>query len=144
MAVTPPGTLKRKSSLPVWVAIAWRVVAVLALLGLAVGVHWIERDGLKDTADGSVSFLDILYFTSISVTTTGYGDVTLPGVLGKLISIAIMICGVSLFVRLAQSLFVPSKVRFTCRTCGLMRHDPDAVHCKACGELLNIPNDEVD
>ncbi|RZI57797.1 MAG: potassium transporter TrkA, partial [Zymomonas sp.] len=45
------------------------------LLALAVGVHWIERDGLKDTADGSVSFLDILYFTSISVTTTGYGDI---------------------------------------------------------------------
>lgn len=75
MAVLPPATLKRKSSLPIWVSIAWRVLAVLALLSLAVGVHWIERDGLKDTADGSVSFLDILYFTSISVTTTGYGDI---------------------------------------------------------------------
>lgn len=48
---------------------------VLGLLALAVAVHWIERDGLKDTADGHVSFLDILYFTSISVTTTGYGDI---------------------------------------------------------------------
>ncbi|NIJ18724.1 voltage-gated potassium channel [Sphingomonas naasensis] len=75
MAVLPPATLKRKSSLPVWVSIGWRVLAVLALLALAVGVHWIERDGLKDTADGHVSFLDILYFTSISVTTTGYGDI---------------------------------------------------------------------
>jgi voltage-gated potassium channel len=75
MPVLPSATLKRKSSLPVWVSIGWRVLAVLALLSLAVGVHWIERDGLKDTADGSVSFLDILYFTSISVTTTGYGDI---------------------------------------------------------------------
>lgn len=75
MAMLPPATLKRKSSLPVWVSIAWRVLAVLGLLSLAVGVHWIERDGLKDTADGHVSFLDILYFTSISVTTTGYGDI---------------------------------------------------------------------
>jgi voltage-gated potassium channel len=75
MAVRAPATLKRKSSLPVWVSIGWRVLAVLALLSLAVGVHWIERDGLKDTADGHVSFLDILYFTSISVTTTGYGDI---------------------------------------------------------------------
>lgn len=75
MAKLPPATLKRKSSLPVWAEIGWRVLAVLALLALAVGVHWIERDGLKDTADGSVSFLDILYFTSISVTTTGYGDI---------------------------------------------------------------------
>ncbi|RYY23838.1 MAG: potassium transporter TrkA [Sphingomonadales bacterium] len=75
MPIPPPSTLKRKSSLPVWASIGWRVFAVVALLGLAVGVHWIERDGLKDTADGHVSFLDILYFTSISVTTTGYGDI---------------------------------------------------------------------
>lgn len=70
-----PGTLKRKSSLPIWASIGWRVAAVLALLALAVGVHWIEREGLKDTADGQVSFLDIIYFTSISITTTGYGDI---------------------------------------------------------------------
>jgi len=75
MAILPPATLKRKSTLPVWVSIAWRVLAVLAMLAIAVGVHWIERDGLKDMADGNVSFLDILYFTSISVTTTGYGDI---------------------------------------------------------------------
>ena len=75
MALLRHATLKRKSSLPVWVSIGWRVLAVLALLAIAVTVHWIERDGLKDTADGHVSFLDILYFTSISVTTTGYGDI---------------------------------------------------------------------
>jgi voltage-gated potassium channel len=38
----------------------------------------------------------------------------------------------------------PSKVRYRCPSCGLLRHDRDAVHCKACGELLNIPNDDVD
>lgn len=75
MAVLPPATLKRKSAMPVWLAIGWRVAAVVALLALAIGVHWIERDGLKDTADGHVSFLDIIYFTSISITTTGYGDI---------------------------------------------------------------------
>jgi voltage-gated potassium channel len=72
---TPTGTLKRKSSLPVWASIAWRVVAVLALLGLAVGVHWFDRDGLRDNYDGQVSFLDVIYFTMISITTTGYGDI---------------------------------------------------------------------
>lgn len=75
MALQPPVTLKRKSGLPVWVAIGWRVLAVLALLALAIGVHWLERDGLHDNSDGKVSFLDILYFTSISITTTGYGDI---------------------------------------------------------------------
>ncbi|WP_448664270.1 potassium channel family protein [Sphingomonas sp. CJ20] len=75
MAAPAPATLKRKSRIPVWAAIGWRVAAVLGLLALAIGVHWLEREGLKDTADGHVSFLDILYFTSISITTTGYGDI---------------------------------------------------------------------
>jgi voltage-gated potassium channel len=75
MPAKPPGTLKRKSSLPIWLSIGWRVLVVIAMLALAVGVHWLERDGLKDTADGQVSLLDILYFTSISITTTGYGDI---------------------------------------------------------------------
>jgi voltage-gated potassium channel len=68
-------TLKRPSPLPVWAQIAWRVAFVLFLLGLALLVHWLERDGLKDSHDGAVSFLDVIYFTMISITTTGYGDI---------------------------------------------------------------------
>jgi voltage-gated potassium channel len=68
-------TLRRKSPLPVWVQIGWRVGLVFALLGFAVAVHWFERDGLRDNHDGYVSFIDVIYFTMISITTTGYGDV---------------------------------------------------------------------
>ena len=91
---------------------------------------------------GIHGYVDALYFTVTTLTTTGFGDITLPGTWGKLVSIGIMISGIALFARLAQSIFRPGKVRFTCPTCSLMRHDPDAVHCKACGTLLNIPNDE--
>ncbi len=68
-------TLRRKSPLPIWAQIAWRAGLVLALLALALGVHWLERDGLKDSHDGHVSFTDVIYFTMISITTTGYGDI---------------------------------------------------------------------
>ena len=61
---------------------------------------------------------------------------------GWLISVAIMIFGVTLFFGLAKAVLRPNKVRFPCPTCGLLRHDPDAVHCKACGQVLNIPNEE--
>ena len=47
----------------------------IALIGLAIGVHWLERDGLKDNVDGHISFIDVVYFTMISITTTGYGDI---------------------------------------------------------------------
>lgn len=68
-------TLRRKSPLPIWVQIGWRVALVLSMLVFAIAVHWIERDGLRDHYDGQVSFLDVIYFTMISITTTGYGDV---------------------------------------------------------------------
>lgn len=70
-----PLTLRRAPTTPVWVQIGWRVLLVFALIGLAVGVHWFDRDGLRDSAGGEISFIDILYFTMISVTTTGYGDI---------------------------------------------------------------------
>ena len=85
--------------------------------------------------------VDALYFTVTSLTTTGYGDITLPGPMGRLLSVFVMICGVTLFFRLAQVVFRPYKVRFPCNACGLQRHEPDAVHCKACGTLLNIPDE---
>lgn len=87
------------------------------------------------------NFVDALYFTVSSLTTTGYGDIVLSGSLGRFLSVAIMIVGVTLFLRLARAVLQPDKIRFRCPSCGLMRHDADAVHCKACGTLLNIPNE---
>jgi voltage-gated potassium channel len=90
------------------------------------------------------TYVDALYFTVTSLTTTGYGDVTLQGNQGRLISVAIMLFGVTLFLRLAQVLFRPTKVIHPCHACGLTRHDADAVHCKACGLVLNIPDEGAD
>ena len=92
--------------------------------------------------EGIEGYLDALYFTVTTLTTTGYGDILLPGAWGRVLSIITMVMGITLFVRLAQALFRPHKVRFRCPTCGLGVHDPDAAHCKACGVVLNIPNDE--
>lgn len=83
-------------------------------------------------------YIDALYFTMATLTTTGFGDITLPTPGGKLFSVFIMVVGVALFVRLAQAVFMPQKVRYRCRSCGLFRHDPDAVHCKHCGATLRI------
>jgi len=88
-----------------------------------------------------VNYADALYFTVTALTTTGFGDITLPGTTGRLITVVIMIFGVTLFFNLARALLTPHKVRFPCPDCGLQRHDSDAVHCKACGRLLNIPDE---
>lgn len=86
------------------------------------------------------NYADALYFTVTTLTTTGFGDITLPGTGGRLLAVAIMIFGVSLFIRLIQVLFRPPKINFECPDCGLQRHDADAVHCKHCGRVLHIEN----
>ena len=87
------------------------------------------------------NYADALYFTVTTLTTTGFGDITLQGTTGRLLAVLIMIFGVSLFIRLAQTLFRPQKVHYECPECGLSRHDPDAVHCKHCGAVVNIPTE---
>jgi voltage-gated potassium channel len=89
------------------------------------------------------NYVDALYFTMAALTTTGFGDITLTGTLGHLISVVIMIFGVTLFLRLVQVLLRPNKVKHPCPVCALQRHDRDAVHCKACGTILNIPDEGV-
>lgn len=93
------------------------------------------------TNDKIRDYADALYFTVTTLTTTGFGDITLEGTSGKMIAVVIMIFGVSLFLRLVQVMFRPSKVEHRCPTCGLKRHDFDAVHCKACGTVLNIEDE---
>ncbi len=69
------GLLMRRSTLSVWAQLGIRFALLLALLTFIVTVHWIERDAFRDNVDGSMSFADIIYFTMISATTTGYGDI---------------------------------------------------------------------
>ncbi|HEX2362334.1 MAG TPA: potassium channel family protein [Jiangellaceae bacterium] len=53
-----------------------RVLIALAVLALVVFVVWIDRDGYRDTSDGSVDLLDAIYYSTVSLSTTGYGDIT--------------------------------------------------------------------
>lgn len=91
-----------------------------------------------DERVGFAGYIDALYFTVATLTTTGFGDIVMTSPGGKLLAVFIMIVGVALFFNLARAIFQPSKVRHSCTECGLSRHDPDAVHCKHCGEGLNI------
>ena len=67
--------LKRAVKVPVWADIGIRTGFALLLVLFAIMVHWWDRGGLVDAVDGEVSFLDVVYFTMISITTTGFGDI---------------------------------------------------------------------
>lgn len=91
-----------------------------------------------DEQAGLAGYIDALYFTVATLTTTGFGDITMTTPGGKLLAVFIMVVGVALFVQLARAIFQPSKIKYKCPECGLNRHDPDAIHCKHCGEQLKI------
>ncbi|TCD04122.1 potassium transporter TrkA [Erythrobacteraceae bacterium CFH 75059] len=69
----PP--LRRMVRVPVWGDLFIRIGLAIGLIMVVVIIHWLDRGGLVDHHDGEVSFLDVVYFTMISVTTTGFGDI---------------------------------------------------------------------
>lgn len=85
------------------------------------------------------NFVDAMYFVVTSLTTTGYGDITIDTAAGRLFSIILMITGISLFFTIAQKAFAPQRKIVRCETCGVDRHEPDARYCRGCGEKLTAP-----
>jgi len=85
------------------------------------------------------SYIDALYFTVTTLTTTGYGDILMMGQAGRVLSILIMVLGLTLFLQLLRAIVEPDhKVDLECPDCGLLRHDRDAIHCKHCGRVIHI------
>lgn len=53
----------------------YRMLFILVLLCIIALAFWLDREGLEDTRDGEISPTDVIYFTAITITTTGYGDI---------------------------------------------------------------------
>lgn len=115
--------------------IIFSVVNLLVFIFIVTAIVYVMQIGRNPSIH---NYIDALYFTIAALTTTGFGDITLVGTSGHLLSVLIMIFGISLFIRLIQTIFRPEKVRYECPVCGLNRHESDAVHCKHCGNVLHI------
>lgn len=119
---------------------------ILATINLAVflfvttGLIYALQNGVNPQIG---NYADALYFTVTTLTTTGFGDITLTGTSGRMLSVGVMIFGATLFLRLAQVMFRPTKVRYTCEKCGLNQHDADAVCCKHCGTVIHIETEGI-
>ena len=115
--------------------------AILAAINLLVFIFamtalvQVLRGGDEPGLD---SYVDALYFTVATLTTTGFGDITMTTPLGRLLSVGIMVVGVGLFLQLVRAIFSPAKVKHKCPECGLIKHDVDAIFCKHCGHDLKI------
>jgi voltage-gated potassium channel len=108
---------------------------LVAFVFVVTSVVWVLEHKINDQIN---TWVDALYFTVTTLTTTGFGDIILKDVVGRLLTVGIMVFGVALFLRLVQQIFRPHKIEYRCRHCGLTRHDPDASHCKHCGNVVYI------
>jgi voltage-gated potassium channel len=121
--------------------VIFSIVNLVVFIFIITAVVYVSQVG---TNPAIRDYFDALYFTVATLTTTGFGDITLIGTGGHILAVLIMIFGISLFLRLIQTIFRPGKVRYECPACGLTRHDADAVHCKHCGTVLHITTEGAD
>ena len=74
-----------------------RAGAVVALFLFVVALFWWDREGLRDNYDEQMSFVDVVYFTTVSVTTIGYGDIVPVSARARLID-SLVVTPIRLFI----------------------------------------------
>ncbi|HEY9374631.1 potassium channel family protein [Streptomyces sp.] len=52
-----------------------RLMMALGVLALTVLIVYVDREGYHDNANGEVDFLDAAYYSTVTLSTTGYGDI---------------------------------------------------------------------
>jgi voltage-gated potassium channel len=110
-----------------------KLVNLLVFVFIATALVFVTQVNRNEKIE---SYLDALYFTVGTLTTTGFGDIVMQGTWGRWIAIVMMVLGVSLFLQLIQAIAVGDKLRRPCPACSLSMHDRDAAHCRRCGANL--------
>jgi len=65
----------RNEPSPLRIVITRMLIITIMLLVVALIFWGFEKDGIKDSYDDDLSYFDSLYFTIVTVTTLGYGDI---------------------------------------------------------------------
>lgn len=87
------------------------------------------------------TFLDAVYFSVVTMTTVGFGDVTPISEPGRLLTVLMIFTGIALIPwqvgdLIKQLVKTSNKLETLCLNCGLAFHDKDANFCKNCGTKL--------
>lgn len=114
--------------------------AVLTLV-IIIGSAMYLIEGGDDTAYTSIP--RSIYWTIVTLTTVGYGDITPQTVPGQVLASMVMILGYGMIavptgivsVEISKATGAPISTQ-ACPACSHDGHAPDAKHCKFCGEKL--------
>jgi len=88
------------------------------------------------------TFLDAVYFSVVTMTTVGFGDVVPKSEAGRLLTVLMILTGIALIPWQLGDLIkrlvkTANQTEALCPACGLSFHDTDAQFCKLCGSELN-------
>jgi len=70
--------------------IASRLLYALMALFAAVIIVYLDRDGYRDVTEKPLTFLDCVYYATVSLSTTGYGDITPFSERARLINVLVI------------------------------------------------------
>jgi voltage-gated potassium channel len=88
------------------------------------------------------NFYDAFYFSIVTMTTVGFGDLAPISEEGRLVTLIMILTGVTIIPwqlgeLIKQLVKNNSKISAKiCSNCHLSNHDSDAIYCKICGEKL--------
>ena len=90
---------------------------------------------------GFSTFLDAVYFSVVTMTTVGFGDVTPISEAGRLMTVLMILTGIALIPwqlgnLIKQFVKTTNQIEMLCPRCSLSLHDAEAQFCKLCGTKL--------
>jgi len=92
-------------------------------------------------AEAFRTFFDAVYFSIVTMTTVGFGDITPISDGGRWMTLFMILTGIALIPwqvgdLIKQLVKTADRVEMPCPGCGLYFHDADAKFCKRCGTKL--------
>ena len=122
-----------------------KILVFLFALGLLVIILGTVMYIIEDKESGFTSIPRSIYWSIVTITTVGYGDIAPQTALGQTIASIIMILGYSIIavptgivtseLNAARKDSVKTNTH-TCPNCLHEGHEDDAIYCKNCGEKL--------
>ncbi|MDH3292427.1 MAG: ion transporter [Gemmatimonadota bacterium] len=121
------------------------IAAVLTLVVVMGSMMYL----VEGTINGFTSIPRSVYWAIVTLTTVGYGDIAPRTNLGQALAAVIMIMGYAIIAVPTGIVTVElgnvvrrTRAERVCQRCQLAGHDPDAVHCKRCGDKIGVAKSE--
>jgi voltage-gated potassium channel len=119
------------------------IYILLSIIFVSAGMIFYAENDLPESQINT--FFDAVYFSIVTLTTVGFGDITPVSTYGRFITILIIVSGIILIPWQIKDLFKhllspDQKIEGACKKCNLIYHDKDARFCKNCGCKLDQTN----